>query len=129
MMKSASSVLKATAIFLSASGSVLMAESNTNQPARPDLSDLRTYLTCNAMAEVRPLSFEEAAACSVAFERLKLSFVSNMSLNQFNGLPVAQRADLSVQGYKALRNWLELNSTEVQLLKQEVTRGQAFTMN
>ena len=122
-------IFQTATLALSVGGSVLMAETEAHQPTTPNMTDLRSYLACNAVAEARPLSFEEASTCSVAFERLKLSFVSNMSFDQFNNLPIRQRADLSVRGYKGLRNWLEAHSTEVQRLKKDIRRGRALSMN
>jgi len=112
------SLASAAMMFLTAA-SAADAES-VNGRAVPDPDDLRFYVGCNALAEERPLSYGEAADCSVVIQRLKLSFVPDMSLETFNGLAPAERARINLAGYRAFRQWIAENATDMQALEAEL---------
>jgi len=120
MFTTTKTALLATAFVVLASGTLAQTKTSGSTDFEPDMEDLQLYLACNALAESRPLSFGEAAACSIAIQRLKLSFVSNLSLEDYDRLPVEKQADANIRGYRAFRAWLLSDPIEVQKLKSEL---------
>lgn len=113
-----------TLTFASA-GSVSFADIVPDPNFVPNTADLRHYLACNALAETRLPSYGEASTCGIIFERLKLSFVTDLTFEDFTRLSYEEKSDLSLRGYRALHDWLEEHQTVVELLKKEIGADQA----
>ncbi|MEM8973792.1 MAG: hypothetical protein AAGD43_17165 [Pseudomonadota bacterium] len=72
----------------------------------PDQNYLRAYRTCAREAEVRQLSHAEATACLDAYTRLKLSFLPEVSFDDYARLAPEERWTVNQRAYAAYSGWL-----------------------
>jgi hypothetical protein len=101
---------------------VMTAASASADPSRPrnvgpDEADLRHYFDCSKVATMRLLSLDEATGCARVFMRIKLSFVPGVGLNDFDRLPLQEKAAVNLVGYRRYVEWLSENSGEVEDLR------------
>jgi hypothetical protein len=82
----------------------------------PDTGDLRFYLACASASNERMLGFDEAVACSDAFQRIKLSFFPGVTLEEFALLPPGEQSALSIEGYLRYRTWIQQNRDRFSVL-------------
>ncbi len=86
----------------------------------PDPADLGLHLQCSEAAERRVLSFDEAAACSQAFLRIKLSFVPDVGIDRFQALPTEERAAINLVAYQRYRAWYHQNPAAIAAIRDAI---------
>lgn len=67
----------------------------------------RDYSQCSAQAETHVLSRSEISHCSRLYLALKLTFVENMTIERYDRLDAAQRAEVNRVGYAGYRDWAQ----------------------
>jgi hypothetical protein len=86
----------------------------------PDSEDLRIYLQCAQASNERLLGFDEAAFCSTAFTRIKLSFLPDMRLDTYNRLPPLEKSAVDRLGYARYLEWKRRNAAKIDALIAEI---------
>lgn len=92
------------------------ADPETLSDLRPAETDLREYLRCSAEAAQRLLGHDEAKACATAYMKVKLSFLPDVSLDEFNRLAPRQKAALNLVAYERYMQWSSRNAAELMAL-------------
>ncbi|MXQ06494.1 hypothetical protein GQ651_01405 [Alphaproteobacteria bacterium GH1-50] len=64
------------------------------------------YRSCAGLAEQKVLSKDEFDACSLAYLKIKLSFLHGVTLERYEGMKPSLRAKANKIGYDAYRAWL-----------------------
>lgn len=76
-------------------------------PAQPDFDLLTRYEACSSIAAERGLPPNEARECAGSYMLLKLSFLPEINLEDFNALKPAERHTVNQDAYAAYRAWQE----------------------
>lgn len=71
----------------------------------PDEADLRYFFECSELANQRLLSLDEAYVCGRVFMNIKLSFVPDVGLDDFDALSPEERAAVNIVGYRRYMEW------------------------
>ena len=90
------------ATFIAVSG----AKAEDAAKGAPDRETLAVHSQCNRAATSRVLTGAQAVACSRAFLEIKLSFLSDVTLEELGALEAAERAKVNRRGYEAYQLWL-----------------------
>ena len=86
----------------------------------PDiLALIASYFLCSEAAEVRVLDRSETATCTALYMDMKLAFVPEVDLVEFNNLSVQDRARVNRQAYAGYLDWRSENPTLVQQMETE----------
>ena len=91
-----------------------VATAAADRNAGPDAADLRHVSACTKMATTRILSVDEAAGCARAFLRIKLSFLPEIGPDDFDRLPLRERAEVNRLGYLRYLEWCRDNAGKVE---------------
>ena len=67
----------------------------------------RTYRQCSDEAVRRFLSQDEVLGCSAVYLQLKLSFLEDVSLEDYAELSAVERARANSEGYRAYQEWVQ----------------------
>ena len=78
------------------------------------LALITTYLMCSEAAEVRVLNASEIESCTSIYTQVKLSFVPDIQVYDYQRATVAERATLNQQGYAGYLAWRASNPDLVQ---------------
>lgn len=92
------------------------AETRALATPAPNATDLQIYAQCSAISLQRALSFDEGAACGRAFMRIKLAFVPDIGLAEFEQLDAGQKAAVNRLGYTRFRTWSETTALKASAL-------------
>jgi hypothetical protein len=92
----------------------------------PAASDLRAHVACSVEAERRVLAPDEAAACSTAYMKVKLSFVPGIGLDEFERLPPREKAAVNLLAYDRYLDWSSRRPAEIAALRADALRASAF---
>lgn len=98
-------------------------------PVGPDDADLRYVFDCSELARMRSLSFDEAAGCTRAFLRIKLSFVPGIDLGAYDRLPPSERAAVNLLGYRRYVEWRREHAAEVEAPRSAPPSSSRFAAN
>ena len=109
--------LAGVVMFGATASCAVAAEPPASVRATPDPADLGLYLECSEAAQRRALGFEEAAACSLAFLRIKLSFVPEVGLDRFQSLPPQEKAAINLVGYRRFKAWFDENPALIEAIR------------
>ena len=66
------------------------------------------YRQCSDEAGRRAMQRDEVLACSTIYLRLKLSFLDDVSYEDYANLDATERASANRAGYKAYQDWVQL---------------------
>lgn len=83
------------------------------------LALIAAYFFCSEAAEVRVLDRSEVAACVETYNEVKLSFVPNIDMAQFQAMDASRRAEVNLLGYAAFSEWRSENAELVSEMKAE----------
>lgn len=78
------------------------------------LALIATYLMCSEAAEIRVLNASEIEGCTSVYMQVKLSFVPNIQIDDYQRATSTQRASLNQQGYAGYLAWRVSNPDLVQ---------------
>ncbi|WP_216665242.1 hypothetical protein [Pseudoruegeria sp. HB172150] len=95
-------------------------EANEMNAPGPSETELLSYFVCSDMAEAGLLPRDIAAACSITYLKVKLSFLPGVGLDDYLAIDAASRAQVSRAGYDALRDWYRQNPARVDALRERV---------
>ena len=87
------------------------------------LALLSLYYMCDATAAMRPLAGDELAACTEAYETVKVYFIEDWELAPKGSL---ERFAQNLQGYQGFKAWEAENSDLVAKLKREAEAEVVF---
>ena len=73
------------------------------------LALIATYLMCSEAAEVRVLNASEIESCTSIYMQVKLSFIPDIEVNDYQRATATERAALNQQGYAAFLAWRASN--------------------
>ncbi|MEM8979336.1 MAG: hypothetical protein AAGD04_07620 [Pseudomonadota bacterium] len=87
-------------------------QADTSAPAGPALEDKRLELfilhsACNAALEANRLSQADHMQCNGVYVTLKLSFLEDVSLEQYLSARGSVRAEMNQRAFLAYRTWIE----------------------
>lgn len=85
-------------------------ETGTERVTRPDKEFLAIHQECSQAAEKRLLSMAKAENCSKNYLRLKLSFLPDIGVEEFESLSPIERRKIQNRAYSAFRAWKEGSS-------------------
>lgn len=89
-------------------------EIGTQRVILPDKRLLAIHQECSQAAEERLLSMAKAANCSKNYLRLKLSFLPDVGVDDFESLSPIEKRKIQKRAYSAFRAWKE-GSTQLDL--------------
>jgi ubiquitin len=82
-------------------------------PTGPDQADLRYYFDCSNEASMRLMSFDEAVTCAGVYTRIKLAFLRDVDLDDYEGLPPQVKAAANLEAYRRYLEWRLENPAEI----------------
>jgi hypothetical protein len=82
----------------------------------PDEADIRYIFECSELAKMHLLSFDDAADCTRAYMRIKLSFLPGVGFDDFAGLSPEEKAVVNTVGYQRFMEWRLINTAQVDAL-------------
>ncbi|WP_299735363.1 hypothetical protein [uncultured Roseobacter sp.] len=77
------------------------------------LALIASYLMCSEAAEVRVLDSSEIEHCTSIYTEVKLGFVPEVSLDEYQIMSAAQRAEVNQRGYAGFLAWRSSNAGPV----------------
>ncbi|MEL6645774.1 MAG: hypothetical protein AAFQ79_17720 [Pseudomonadota bacterium] len=87
------------------------------------LAILSTYYMCSATAAIRPMAGDELAACTAAYETVKVYFIKDWELAPEGTLA---RFAQNQQGYEGFKAWEAENADLVSRMKDEAAAEAVF---
>ena len=91
------------------------------------LALISSYFLCSGAAEQRLLDRSEVEACTGIYIQVKLSFLPDIDLTDYQEMTVKERADTNRAGYAAYLAWRAANADLVQSMENDVRRQLAET--
>lgn len=91
------------------------------------LALIAAYLMCSETAETRLLDRAEVETCTSLYMEVKLGFVPDVGIAEYEDMSAAERADINQQGYAGYVAWRAANPDLVEEMEAEARRQLAGT--
>lgn len=91
------------------------------------LALIAAYLMCSETAEMRLLDRVEVETCTSLYMEVKLGFVPDVGVEEYEDMSAAERADINQQGYAGYVAWRAANPYLVEEMEAEARRQLAGT--
>lgn len=85
------------------------------------------YLMCSEAAETRLLDRSEIETCTSLYMEVKLGFVPDVGVEEYESMSAAERAEINQQGYAGYVAWRASNPELVTEMEAEAQRQLAGT--
>ena len=90
------------------------------------LAIIGAYLMCSEAAEVRMLDASEVEVCTALYLEVKLGFVPDVGIHEYQLMSAIERAETNQQGYEGYVAWRASNpdlATETETIAELLSIG------
>ena len=76
------------------------------------------HFACSDISEQRPMTAAEVQTCSVAYQKIKLHFVPDVTVKEYVMLPASEREHVNNEGFREFLKWRQDNPSTVKYLER-----------